>query len=604
MAQEQRRLAAILFVDAVRSSWLMGQDESGTVARLLDHLNQRLAPAVARRGGRVIRLKGDGGLIEFASAVDALAAAIDFQQAMIDANRDEAEDKIIAFRVGLHLGDVIVKDDDIYGDDVNVAARLEAQAPPAGIVVSRAVRDAVQTRLKVTLHPLGDLTLKNIVRPVRAFRVEWSAQDWPATDVLAGTTSGMPAAATMDAPRTSPEKASIAVLPFKNMTDDPEQDYFVDGLVEDITRALSRNSWLFVVACGSSFAYKGHALDARKIGRELNVRYVLVGSIRKAGNRLRIGGEVVDVVTGGSIWTDRYEGALEDVFDFQDSITSSVIAVIGPKVLHLEIARAQVKPTISLTAYDLCLRAFALIFKQTPDACLQALTLLNKAVEFDPNFSSAYGLIASCYVDRAVLLGLVEEDRAAALEAARRAIETGRDNPDALARAGLCIAFLGERPQEGLQHLERALNLNPNSLAILRFAGFVYNQLGDHAKALAVYDRSIRLGSMDADAWGSYLGIAFVHFFARRFGESLRWIDKAFAERPDHPVVAFVKFAAMAASDQPPDELQVFIRKWLGNRPPLPISAIRQRMSAFRQVDVELLVDALRKAGLPERPSR
>jgi adenylate cyclase len=586
------KLAAILFADVVGSSRLMGRDESGTVARLLEHLNRRLAPAAARCGGRVIRLTGDGGLVEFGSAVDALRAAIEFQQTMIEANRGQPPEKAIVFRIGLHVGDVIVKDDDIYGDDVNVAARLEAEAPPGGIVVSRAVRDAAQGRLKATLHPLGDLTLKNIVRPIRAFRVEWSAEDWPAADGVAAPASGAPDPSTVDAQSAPSEKASIAILPFKNMTSDPEQDYFVDGLVEDITTALSRIPWLFVVAGSPSFAYKGRAVDARKVGHELGVRYVLVGSIRKDSNRLRISGEVVDVMTGGRIWADRYEGALKDVFDLQDNITSSVIPAIAPKVLHVEIARAQAKPTSSLTAYDLYPRAHALVFEQKSEAYLQALPLLYKAVELDPNFSSAHGLIASCHVNQVVEhLFPVRDVRARGLEAARRAIETGHDNPDALARAGLCIAVLGESPQEGLQHLERALTLNPNSLAILRFAGFVYNQLGDHPKALASYERSLRFGSMDADAWGSYFGIALVHFFAHRFGESLRWIDKAFAERPRHGPVCVVKIAAMAAADEPPDKVQEFIHKWVGTGSLPPISAIRGRMSTFRQVDVELFLE-------------
>jgi len=602
VAREQRKLAAILFADVVGSSRLMGRDESGTVARLLEHLNRRLAPAAARCGGRVIRLTGDGGLVEFRSAVDALRAAIEFQQAMIEANRGQPQEEAIVFRTGLHLGDVIVKDDDIYGDDVNVAARLEGEAPPGGIVVSRAVRDAVQGRLKATLHPLGDLTLKNIVRPIRAFRVEWSAEDWPATDALAWAASEAPPASTADGRPALPDKASIAILPFKNMTGDPEQDYFVDGLVEDITTALSRIPWLFVVACNSSFAYKDRAVDAREVGRQLGVRYVLVGSIRKASNRVRISGEVIDVMTGGPIWADRYEGALEDVFDLQDNITSSVIPAIAPKVLHVEFARAQAKPTSSLTAYDLYLRAFALVVKETPESSLEALTLLNKAIEVDPNFSSAHGLIANCHLNRVMqFLGLIEDERARGLEAARQAIETGRDNPDALARAGLCIAILGERPQEGLQHLERARALNPNSLMISRYAGSVYILVGDHAKALALFERSLRFGALDADAWGSYQGIALVHFFAGRFGESIHWIDKAFAERPDKGVVGYVKIAAMAAAGEPPDKLQEFIRNWLGTRSPPPISAVCERMSAFQQqVDVELFVAALRKAGLPE----
>src|SRR5262245_14757487 len=231
LAREQRRLAAILFADAVGSSRLMGRDESGTVARLLEHLNQRLAPAATCRGGRVVRLKGDGSLVEFASAVDALGAAIDFQQTMIVANRDQPGDKAIVFRIGLHLGDVIVEGDDIYGDAVNVAARLESEAPPGGIVVSRAIREAVTGRLKVSLHTLGELALKNIERPIRAFRAEWNAEDWPAHSVASQ------AAASPKEPRpalTLPDKPSIAVLPFQNMSGDSEQEFFTDGITEDI----------------------------------------------------------------------------------------------------------------------------------------------------------------------------------------------------------------------------------------------------------------------------------------------------------------------------------------------------------------------------------
>jgi adenylate cyclase len=592
LAREQRKLAAILFVDAVGSSRLMGRDESGTVARLLEHLNQRLAPAAARRGGRVIRLKGDGGLVEFNSAVDALAAAIDFQQVMVDANRGQPEDKAILFRIGLHLGDVIVEGDDIYGDDVNVAARLEAEALPGGIVVSRAVRDAVQGRLKVMLQPLGDLTLKNIIRPVRAFRVEWSAEDWPMANAAAELISSAIAPS---------DKASIAVLPFRNMTSDPEQDYFVDGLVEDITTALSKGSLFFVVACGSSFAYKGRAVDARGVGRELGVRYVLVGSIRKSSNRLRISGELVDVMTGGPVWADRFEGALEDVFDLQDRITSSIIAAIAPRVLHIEIARAQAKPTSNLTAYDLYLRATALCSARKPEAYLQALALLNKAIEVDPNFSSAYGLIATCHLSR-LLLNLVPigDEKARGLEAARRALETGRENPDALERAGLCIALLGDRPHEGLQHLERAVALNPNRLSAARSAGLLYNLIGDHAKALTLYERSLKFAASDPWAFETYHGIAMVHFFAGRFEESLRWMDKAFAERPDDGAIGYGKIAAMAAAEVAPEKLKDFISTWLGTRSPPPVSAVRERMSAFRPVDVELFAAALRKAGLSE----
>jgi TolB-like protein len=519
---------------------------------------------------------------------------------MMEANRDQPDDKAIVFRIGLHLGDVIVEGDDIYGDDVNVAARLEAEASPGSIVVSRAVRDAVQGRLKVNLHALGELALKNIDRPIRAFRVEWSAQDWPTADEAASPPFSAPPGSASAWP-TPADKGTIAVLPFKNLTGDPEHEYFVDGLVEDITRALSRISWLFVIPCGSSFAYKGSAVDARKVGRELGVRYVLVGSIRKASNRLRISGEVIDVVTGGHIWADRFEGALEDVFDLQDKITSSVIPAIVPQVLYVEIARAQAKPTTNLTAYDHYLRALALVFEQKAEAFRQALSFLYKAIEIDPKFSSAHALIADCYLNLFLQTGLVVgNERALGMEAARRAIETGHDNPDALARAGMCIAVLGERQLEGLQHVERALALNPKTLAILRFAAFVYNLVGDHPKALALYERSLHFGVLDKDAWGSYNGIALVHFFAGHFGEAVHWADKAFAARPELGVVGVLKIAAMAAADKPANEVQQFLREWLGTRSPPPIRAVRERMSAFRPIDVKSFVEALRKAGLPE----
>src|SRR5215475_5099988 len=281
LAREQRKLVAILFADAVGSSRLIGRDESGNVARLLEHLHGRLAPAAARCSGRVIRLTGDGGMVEFGSAVDALRAAIEFQQAMVDANRDQPEEKAIAFRVGVHLGDVIVEGDDIYGDDVNVAARLEAEAPPGGIVVSRAVREAVEGRLKATLHALGDLALKNIVRPIRAFRVEWSAENWPAADVASAPASAATAGSAANVPLALPDKPSIAVLPFQNMSGDPEQEYFADGMVEEIITALSRIRWLFVIARNSTFMFKGKALDIKQVAQDLGVRYVLEGSVRK-----------------------------------------------------------------------------------------------------------------------------------------------------------------------------------------------------------------------------------------------------------------------------------------------------------------------------------
>ena len=328
LAREQRRLAAILFADAVGSSRLMGRDESGTVARLLEHLTQRLAPAATRRGGRVVRLKGDGSLIEFASAVDALGAAIDFQQTMIEANRGQPGEKAIVFRVGLHLGDVIVAGDDIYGDDVNVAARLEAEAPPGGIIVSRAVREAVSGRLKVSLHALGELALKNIERPIRAFRVEWAATDGDVERMR----QSLPSLPSETSTLALPDKPSIAVLPFTNLSGDPEQEYFTDGMIEEIITALSRSKSLFVIARNSWFSYKGKTVDIRQVGRDLGVRYVLEGSLRRSSDRIRVTGQLIDTLTGNHIWAERYDRVLEDIFAVQEEVTRAIVAAIAPQI--------------------------------------------------------------------------------------------------------------------------------------------------------------------------------------------------------------------------------------------------------------------------------
>ena len=346
-----RRLAAILAADVVGYSRLMGRDENGTLARLKAHRTERLEPVLARHGGRLVKLTGDGALVEFPSAVDALSAAIEFQQVMAEANEGQPAETAIIFRIGLHLGDLIVDGDDLYGDGVNVAARLEAEAPPGSIVISGDVHNAVAGRLKATFADLGELTLKNIERPVRAFRVQ--VDGIPA--VLSATA---PSHAT-EAPLALPDKPSIAVLPFQNMSGDPEQEYFADGIVEDIISALSRFKSLFVIARNSTFAYKGKSLDIRQVGRELGVRYVLEGSVRKAGGRVRITGQLIDSATGAHLWADRFEGSLDDIFELQDQVTASVVGAIAPKLDEAEIERARRKPVENLDAYDLFLRGLA-----------------------------------------------------------------------------------------------------------------------------------------------------------------------------------------------------------------------------------------------------
>ncbi|HLZ02042.1 MAG TPA: adenylate/guanylate cyclase domain-containing protein [Bradyrhizobium sp.] len=404
VAREQRKLAAILAADVVGYSRLMGRDESGTLARLRKNRADSLDPVLAKYGGRLVKLTGDGALVEFGSAVDALSAAIEFQQVMAEADRYQPTDDALVFRMGLHLGDLIVDGDDLYGDSVNIAARLEAQAPPGGILISQAVHEAVTGRLKATFTDRGSLALKNIERPVPAFQVRWDTADWkPSLLVTTPFTTGT------NAPTNIPDEPSIAVLPFTNMSGDPEQEYFADGITEDIITALSHIPALFVIARNSSFAYKGKAIDIRQIGRELGVRYLLEGSVRKAGQRLRITGQLVEAETGAHLWADRFDSSLEDVFDLQDRVTMAVAGAIEPSITHAEIRRANRKPTANLQAYDWLLRALGEQQLYSREAVDRAMQMARRAIELDPRYAQAYAYLAS-WTSRRMIYGWMEDE--------------------------------------------------------------------------------------------------------------------------------------------------------------------------------------------------
>ena len=364
----------------------MGRDENGTLACLKSHRTERLEPVLARHGGRLVKLTGDGALVEFASAVDALSAAIEFQQAMAEANRDQPADTALVFRMGLHLGDLIVDGDDLYGDGVNVAARLEGEAPAGGILISRNVRDAVVGRVKATFDDLGGLSLKNIERQVRAFRVRWDASDWrpqaaPEVPVAPATAPQVPLPL--------PDKPSIAVLAFQNMSGDPEQEYFADGIAEDIITELSRFKSLFVIARNSSFTYKGRPVDVKQVGRELGVRYVLEGSVRRSGPRVRVSAQLIDAFSGEHIWSERYDQTAGDIFAVQDELTRKIVAVLPGRVESAEQAHAGRRTSQSLEAHDLLLRAKFLHHFVSPDANLEAEECLDRAIEKDPTFAAA-----------------------------------------------------------------------------------------------------------------------------------------------------------------------------------------------------------------------
>jgi TolB-like protein/class 3 adenylate cyclase len=383
--QAERRLSAILAADVAGYSRLIGVDEEGTLDRLKSIRAEVIEPRIAAHRGRLVKTTGDGLLVEFGSVLNALRCASEIQATMKERSSEDPIDRRIEFRVGIHQGDIVVDGDDILGDGVNVAARLETLAEPGGICVSARVQEDAAGRLALTFDDLGEQALKNIARPVRVFRVRPAFEATRSAD-SSDDSAVMPAL---------PDKPSIAVLPFQNMSGDPEQEYFADGMVEEIITALSRIRWLFVIARNSTFTYKGQAVDVKRVGRELGVRYVLEGSVRRGGGRVRITAQLVEAVTGTHLWADRFDGSLEDVFDLQDRVASSVAGVIEPALQAVESARATHRPTTDLTAYDLYLRAYAMVLSASSQG-VEALRLMEQAIARDPHYAPALAWAAVC----------------------------------------------------------------------------------------------------------------------------------------------------------------------------------------------------------------
>ena len=384
---ETRKLAAILVADVVGYSRLAGTDEDRTLARLRGLRSDVIDPAIAAHHGRIVKRTGDGSIIEFRSAVDAVRCAVEVQNAMVERNAGVPEDRRIEFRLGIHVGDVVEESDgDLMGDGVNIAARLESICEPGGVCLSRAAYEQVRDRVNEHFVDLGEKALKNIARPVHAYGIGRNKQHSPSQAVPEKPTLSLP------------DKPSIAVLPFQNMSGDPEQDYFADGMVEDIITGLSRIRWLFVIARNSSFVYKGNTVDVRQVGRELGVRYVLEGGVRKSGARLRITAQLVEAETGAHLWADKFDGALEDVFDLQDQITDRVVGIVEPSVRKSEIERSRRKRPESLSAYDLYLRALPHVMTLSFSNASVAAKLLEDALKLDPDYPAAHAYLGFCHL--------------------------------------------------------------------------------------------------------------------------------------------------------------------------------------------------------------
>ncbi|MEE8098392.1 MAG: adenylate/guanylate cyclase domain-containing protein [Hyphomicrobium sp.] len=585
MAEErvQRRLAAILAADVVGYSRLMEQDETGTLARLKSLRSEVFDPRTKQFDGRIFKNTGDGALAEFGSAVDAVQCAVEIQRALAQRNADLPEDLRIILRIGISLGDVIVEGDDLYGNGVNVAARMEGLAEPGAICVSGNVHEHIGNALDVTFEDLGEQSVKNIDRPVRSYRVHLE----PAAESHV--------VQQQDTPPALPDKPSIAVLPFDNLSGDPEQDYFADGMAEDIITALSRFRWFFVIARNSSFTYKGKAVDVRSVGRELGVRYVLEGSVRKGGSRLRITAQLVEAATGNHIWAENYDGELADVFDLQDRITEGVVGAVEPSVRQAEINRAQRKRPESLDAYDNYLRALPHVWANTVPEHTKAIAHLDQALTIDPTYAAAHGLAALCHYMQFTQGGLDQIERTAAVHHARTVLAHVGDDSNALAFAGLVLAALERDFTAALGAVDKAVALNPNSSRAHTNRSAVLIMSGRDEEAFEAATTANRLSPLDPMRYGPEVVISVVHFVNGRYLEAIEAAKRSIQSSPSLGAGhAMLTASYVRAGKQA--EAQDALRRLREVQPQYRLGSMTVASDDY----VEVIDAALREAGLPE----
>ncbi len=518
----ERKLAAIFAADIAGYSRLMARDEVGTLARL-KACRAIIDELIASHRGRIFNTAGDSVVADFASAVDAVQCAVAVQAAITTESAKQPAEDAMQFRIGVHVGDVMVDGENLLGDGVNIAARLESLAEPGAIYVSAVVRDQVGNKLPLDFGDLGDQQVKNIAQAIRVYRVQATA---PTTPPLAA----LPL----------PEKPSIAVLPFQNMSGDPEQEYFADGMVEEIITALSRIRWLFVIARNSSFTYKGQAVDVKQVGRELGVRYVLEGSVRKGGNRVRITAQLIDAATGVHLWADRFDGSLDDVFELQDDVAAAVAGVIEPALQAAEVERARRKQPESLDAYDLYLRALPELYRSnTVEGTGRALALLRRAIAIDPGYAAALAQAGLCFTWRRIYGWMEDEasETAEGITLGRAAILAARDDATALAWGGMAVWNQDGDAEAAIRTLDRAVGINPNLAAAWGCSGLVHAYAGDSAVAIECCARAMRLSPVDPLKWVFFLGTGIAYFGERRLEVALVWLQRAREEAPTFPVI-------------------------------------------------------------------
>ena len=581
----ERRLTAILAADVVGYSRLMGEDEAGTLERLKSLRKELVQPKITERKGRVVKLMGDGLLAEFPSVVEAVQCAADIQRGMPGREADMADDRQIRLRIGVNLGDIIVEGSDIYGDGVNVAARLEALADPGGVCISGTVFDHVKGKVGLDFADLGEQEVKNIDQPVQVYRIALESDEGARDTSGTSTVSAAPSELT--------DKPSIAVLPFVNMSGDTEQEYFSDGITEDIITELSRFRSLFVIARNSSFHYKGQSPKVHDVGRELGVQYVVEGSVRKAGNRVRVTAQLVEAKSGNHLWAERYDRDLEDIFAVQDELVSEIAATVPGQLDAAAIQRARRRPVENLTAYDHVLRGDWLLYQDYGSR--DALALYEEAIEIDPQCARAYTRLAAFHAYSVFVHGAsVEEAAQMARSLAEKALDLDPSDPAVQATVAEAYIMVGEHDL-ARSHIEKAIKLNPNEYIVMHFAGLVLGYLGNHGDALRWLHKMSRHDPFSGDALREKVFDIF--YMARRYEDAIEKF-RGWRNPPSH---MYAELAAAYAQLDRMDDAQVAMASSERTRPPgfdpVQVAHAHARMCARRE-DVDHWLEGYRKAGL------
>jgi adenylate cyclase len=586
----ERRLAAILAGDVAGYSRLMSADEEGTLRDLKIHRKELIDPKITEHRGRIVKTTGDGILVEFVSVVDAVRCAVEIQRGMADRNADVPDDKRIQLRIGINVGDIIIDGGDIFGDGVNVAARLETLADPGGILVASVVHDQVRDKLSFGFEDMGEQVVKNITRPVSVHRVQLA-------EVAPTVAKSVSAPRRLDS---TADRPSIAVLPFANMSGDPEQEFFADGIAEDIITGLSKLRWFFVIARNSSFTYKGKAVDVKRAARELGVRYILEGSVRKGGNRVRITAQLVDATTGNHIWADRYDGELADVFALQDEITKKVVAAIEPKLLEAEALRSQSRSAEDLDAWETVMQANSLFWRMTETEGAVAIDILNRAVERYPDYAPAHSMLAFMLVlshhmtlTNAISSPGSQLTRAAELGA--RAAELDDSDPWAHLALGY-VAFMQRRTTESVAEFRRALQLNPNFAAAHGYLGWTLAFDEQSDSAITHLEEAMRMSPHDPQNAIFNVGIAIAHYMSGHYDVAIASCRAAFQHRSGMVRGTRIYIASLAEAGRL-EEARTALARMKETNPDLSIAWIEQNVPYTPGAMVKFL-EGMRKAGL------